>query len=129
MDAYEFSFVAVPAQREAGVLKAIGGRNRTLKELADQFGAQAEYRSLFKEAELGRQYRKELEADVVRLCMTLDLGTEYEVLQGIMKNAGAEDLQKFRDALEKRTAEFLPVTTQLHAGFDKAAAVESGFLI
>lgn len=129
MDAYEFSFVAVPAQREAGVLKAIGGRNRTLKELADQFGAQAEYRSLFKEAELGRQYRKELEADVVRLCMTLDLGAEYEVLQGIMKNAGAEDLQKFRDALEKRTAEFLPVTTQLHAGFDKAAAVESGFLI
>ena len=129
MDAYEFSFVAVPAQREAGVLKAIGGRNRTLKELADQFGAQAEYRSLFKEAELGRQYRKELEADVVRLCMTLDLGAEYEVLQGIMKNAGAEDLQKFRDALEKRTADFLPVTTQLHAGFDKAAAVESGFLI
>ena len=41
MDAYEFSFVAVPAQREAGVLKAMG-RNRSLKELADEFGIQGE---------------------------------------------------------------------------------------
>ena len=129
MDAYEFSFVAVPAQKEAGVLKAVGGRSRKLKELADQFGVQAEYRNLCKEAELGRQYRKELETDVVRLCMTLELGAEYEVLRGIMKNAGAEDLQKLRSALEKRAAEFLPATTQLNAGFDRDAAVESGFLI
>lgn len=38
VDAYEFSFVAVPAQREAGVIKAAGG-GKSLKELADQFGA------------------------------------------------------------------------------------------
>ena len=110
-------------------MKAAGGRNRTLKELADQFGAQAEYRNLLKEAQLGRQYRKELEKDVVRLCMTLELGAEYEVLRGIMKNAGEEDLKKLREALEKRAAEFLPATTQLNAGFDSKAAVESGFLI
>ena len=36
MDAYEFSFVAVPAQRNAGVLKGLGGC-RTLKELAEEF--------------------------------------------------------------------------------------------
>ena len=45
MDAYEFSFVAVPAQREAGVLKALGGGSCCLKELAEEFGVQAEYRS------------------------------------------------------------------------------------
>ena len=28
VDAYEFSFVAVPAQREAGVLKALGGKRK-----------------------------------------------------------------------------------------------------
>ena len=56
MDAYEFSFVAVPAQANAGVLKGMG-RNKCLKELADEFGAQSEYRALFQEAQLGRQYR------------------------------------------------------------------------
>ena len=46
MDAYEFSFVAVPAQREAGVLKGLGCGKPKLKELADEFGAQAEYRAV-----------------------------------------------------------------------------------
>ena len=39
MDAYEFSFVAVPAQRDAGVMKGMGGGMRSLKELACAFAA------------------------------------------------------------------------------------------
>ena len=129
VDAYEFSFVAVPAQKNAGVLKALGGRNRTLKELAEEFGAQAEYRTLFREAELGRQYRKELERDVVRLCKILDLGADHAVLAGIAKTAGAEDLQKFRAALEAKAAEVLPAMTQLGGSRQSGEAIESGFLI
>lgn len=129
VDAYEFSFVAVPAQREAGVIKALGGGQKSLKALAEEFGAQAEYRTLFKEAQLGRQYRKELESDVVRLCQTLDLGAEYGVLQSIMKTAAAEDLMKLRTALEVKTAEFLPVMMQLGGYDEKSAEIESGFLI
>jgi len=129
VDAYEFSFVAVPAQREAGVLKALGGRNRSLKELAEEFGAQAEYRSLFKEAQLGKQYRKELENDVVRMLKILDLGADYEVLHRIVKTAAAEDLQKLKASLDAKTAEFLPAFTQLGAGKDTGEELESGFLI
>lgn len=129
MDAYEFSFVAVPAQREAGVLKALGGGRKCLKELAEEFGAQAEYRVLYKEAQLGRQYRKELEDGVVRLCLTLELGAAEPVLRGIVKTAAAEDLMKLRSALEGRVAEMLPVTTQLGGRFDAKDCVESGFLI
>ena len=128
VDAYEFSFVAVPAQRDAGVMKALGSR-RTLKELAEEFGAHAEYRTLFQEAELGRQYRKELEKDVIRLCRILDLGAEYDVLAGIAKTAAAEDLQKFRAALETKTAQVLPVTTQLGSSMQVKEKIESGFLI
>lgn len=128
VDAYEFSFVAVPAQRDAGVLKAVGGRRKTLQELAVEFGAQTEYRSLFKEAQLGKQYRRELETDVVRLLQVLDLGADFEVLQNIMKHAAADDLLKLRIALEAKTAEFLPVTTQLGT-FVQQEKVESGFLI
>ena len=128
MDAYEFSFVAVPAQREAGVLKALGTNRRTLKELSEEFGAQAEYRSLCREAELGRQYRKELEADVVRLCLLLDLGADSTVLRGIVRTAGAEDLQKLRESLEEKAAQVMPVVTQL-GGMKSEETLESGFLI
>ena len=129
MDAYEFSFVAVPAQREAGVLKGMGGRNKCLKELAEEFGAQAEYRALYKQAQLGMQYQKELEDSVVRLLLTLELGAEEPVLRSIAGKAAAEDLMKLKSALEDRVAEMMPVVTQLGRGFAAAEALESGFMI
>ena len=129
MDAYEFSFVAVPAQREAGVLKGMGGGRKNLKELAEEFGAQAEYRALYKQAQLGMQYQKELEDSVVRLLLTLELGAEEPVLRSIAGKAAAEDLMKLKAALENRVAEMMPVVTQLGRGFAAAEALESGFMI
>ena len=129
MDAYEFSFVAVPAQPNAGVLKALGAGNRTLKELAEQFGIQNEYRVLFKEAQLGREYQKQVGNDVVRLCLSLDLGVEEPVLRAITEKAGAEELLKLREALETRLAECMPMMTQLRGSFQKAEEFESGFMI
>ena len=129
VDAYEFSFVAVPAQREAGVLKTMGGRNRCLKELAEEFGVQAEYRMLYKQAQLGQRYEKELEDSVVRLCMALDLGVEEPVLRSVAKSAAAEDLLKLKAALEERMAELMPVVTQLGGRTGKQEMVESDFLI
>ncbi|OLA42145.1 MAG: hypothetical protein BHW31_01510 [Firmicutes bacterium CAG:110_56_8] len=61
MDAYEFSFVAVPAQREAGVLKGLGCGKPKLKELADEFGAQAEYRALYQQADPAAYLREHIE--------------------------------------------------------------------
>ena len=128
MDAYEFSFVAVPAQRNAGVLKGFGNQ-RCLKELAEEFGAQAEYRQLCKMSQLGLQYRKELENGVVRLCLALDLGAEKDVLQNVVEKAAAEDLMKLKAALENRLAESLPVVTQLGGCVDGKDALERSFLI
>ena len=129
MDAYEFSFVAVPAQPNAGVLKTLGGGNRTLKELAEQFGAQSEYRALFKEAQLGREYKKQIGNDVVRLCLSLDLGVEEPALRAITEKAGAEELMKLKEALENRLAESMPMVTQLSGSFKKTEELESGFMI
>ena len=127
MDAYEFSFVAVPAQREAGVLKALSG-GKTLKELADEFGAQGEYRAMFKEAQLGRQYAKQLQDDVVRLCLSLELGVAEPVLRSVFGHAAGEDLLAVKAALENRLAESMPLMCQLSMG-QRAEEVESGFLI
>ena len=129
MDAYEFSFVAVPAQREAGVLKGMGGGRKCLKELAEEFGVQGEYRALYKRAQLGMQYQKELEDSVVRLMLTLELGAEEPVLRSIAGKAAAEDLMKLKAALEDRVAEMMPVVTQLGKGFAAAETLESGFMI
>ncbi len=128
MDAYEFSFVAVPAQRDAGVIKGLG-KGRKLKELADEFGAQQEYRALFKQAELGKLYEKQLRDDVVRLFLVLDLGASEPVLRGIVDKAAAEDLIKLKEALEGRMRELMPAKSQLPGTQDKTNVVESGFLI
>jgi len=127
VDAYEFSFVAVPAQREAGVLKGFGA-GKKLKELAEEFGAQTEYQQLRKQAELGKRYEKQLCDDVVRLGLTLDLGISEPVLRNLTKTAAAEDLLALKEALETRVGEMMPVTCQL-LGRREQAEVESGFLI
>lgn len=129
VDAYEFSFVAVPAQRDAGVLKALGGRKCCLKELAEEFGAQAEYRTLYKQAELGKRYQKELEDSIVRLGLALELGVAEPVLRNIAKTAAAEDLLALKAAWEERINEMMPVTTQLVGKIRKQEEMESGFLI
>ena len=112
MDAYEFSFVAVPAQKNAGVLKGMGGR-KCLKELAEEYGAQGEYRALFKQAELGKLYEKQVRDDVVRLCLVLDLGAEEPVLRSVMEKAASEDLMKLRSALQERYNACMPAEGQL----------------
>ena len=128
MDAYEFSFVAVPAQRQAGVIKGLGEGKRCLKDLADEFGAQGEYRALYTQAQLGRQYEKQLQSDVVRLFLSLDMGFEEPVLRAITQKVSAEELLHLKSALEDRVAEYLPLQTQLHPR-NKEQDVESGFLI
>ena len=128
MDAYEFSFVAVPAQRDAGVLKALGSC-RCLKELAEEFGAQAEYRALHKQAQLGLEYQKLLGDDVVRLCLTLGLGIEEPVLRSIVSKVAAEDLMQMKAALQSRMEEMYPVKCQLPGIAAHGEIVESGFLI
>ena len=59
-DAYEFSFVAVPAQPAAGVVKSAG------------WGGRRELERLEEEAALGRKYLEELRGEVVRLALLAD---------------------------------------------------------
>lgn len=129
VDAYEFSFVAVPAQREAGVLKGMGERRPMLKELAEEFGAQGEYRALYKDAELGRQYAGKIQDEVVRLCLSLELGAEEPTLRAIAKRADPRDLLDLKAVLEERLAESLPVVCQLRTRHGTGEEMESGFMI
>ena len=129
VDAYEFSFVAVPAQRASGVLKAMSGKAPALKALAEEYGAQAEYRTLYKQAQLGAKYEKQIQDEVVRLCLSLDLGASEPVLRSIVEKAGSEDLLQLKTALEQRVRQMLPVVTQLGFAATARNEIESGFMI
>ena len=84
---------------------------------------------MFKLAQLGQKYEKQLQTEVVRLCLGIGLGLEEPVLRSITQKMGSEELARLKEALELRLAEMMPVQSQLMASFDKAEAVESGFLI
>jgi hypothetical protein len=99
-DAYEWSFVAVPAQRAAGVLKRFG---------QDQEGA----RILRKEAELGRKYLKELRREVVRLAMLADDGLDGGVFSKAAERLEEPELLELRRTYEARAAKRFPAPVQL----------------
>ena len=127
VDAYEFSFVAVPAQRDAGVLKGLG-RQLSLKELADEYGAQEEYRGLWKQAQLGQRYQKQLSDEVVRLALMLGLKVSEPVLRGAVEKLTGSELAELRHALREQAAEKYPIQLQLGTVRGEEAP-ESGYLI
>ena len=127
VDAYEFSFVAVPAQREAGVLKGMG-RQRCLKELAEEFGVQEEYRGLWKLARMGRQYQKQLSDEVVRLGLMLGLKVAEPVLRSAAEKLSGAELVELRNALREQAAEKYPIQLQLGTVRGEET-MESGYLI
>ena len=127
MDAYEFSFVAVPAQREAGVLKGLG-RQRCLKELAEEFGVQEEYRGLWKLARMGQQYQKQLSDEVVRLGLLLGLKVAEPVLRSAAEKLSGAELVELRNALREQAAEKYPIQLQLGTVRGEET-MESGYLI
>ena len=128
VDAYEFSFVAVPAQPNAGVLKGMGSGRVSLKDLADQFGAQEEYRKLFADAVLGQEYAGQMADEVVKLCLALELGVEEKVLRTVAKKLSSEELKVMRKALEERADRKYPARVQLFGG-EKAEEWDAGYLI
>lgn len=99
-DVYEWSFVAVPAQRAAGVLK--------------RFGQEREGdRALRREAELGRKYLKELRREVARLAMLADDGLDGGVFARAAERLEEPELLELRRTYEARAAKRFPTPVQL----------------
>lgn len=104
VDAYEWSFVAVPAQRGAGVTKAL-----------DMGAGGPELEALKKEAALGRRYLSELRGEVKRLSLICGRAF-YDALAPGLAAMDAEALLGLKCAFEKRAAEKLLPQTQLPGG-------------
>lgn len=116
VDAYEFSFVAVPAQKEAGVVKAA---KRDAAKMA----------KLEKEAEYGRMYRKMLRQDVVKMGLLLDLGLGEDLWKKLAMALDVEELRTVQMAFSKKAAEKFPPRTQLSGCAKKQEKPDSAFMI
>lgn len=109
-DAYEWSFVAVPAQRDAGVIKRFG---QQIKGLEGYVGQRTEFReawdTLQKQAEMGRAYLKGLRREVNRLALLSDETLDGKVFEAITGKLEEPELLELKKAYEARVEKRFPV--------------------
>ncbi len=115
-DAYEWSFVAVPAQRRAGVVKHFGPEDAHLTALR-------------KEAELGRRYLAGLRREVVRLAMLSDDGLDGAMFAKMTRKLEEEELLELRRTYQTRVDKRFPMEPQLKERSAAARDDETVFLV
>jgi hypothetical protein len=128
-DAYEWSFVAVPAQREAGVIKSYikGEKNMdkiisclktkgslTLNE-QEKFKLVCYMEKLEKEASDGRFYKENLMSEVKRFALLSKCGISSNILDTIVKSLSIEELGELKNVFEKQASRVLPIKPQSYA--------------
>lgn len=132
-DAYEFSFVAVPAQREAGVMKkAEGGVCMTLQELVSKSGTPDlcdSLNTLEREAQFGRDCRKTMLRETVSLGLLLDFGADEAILQKAFSALDSEELSALKNAMQQKAAALFPSEPQLPAAKGAHGALDAAYII
>ena len=133
-DAYEWSFVAVPAQPRAGVLKRCGGEeNGTLKALVKRRGSRAnqkELETLEQQAALGKRYLSELRGEVKRLVLVCEQEADGAAIEKLAAKLDEEELREMERLYRVKAAKKLGLRTQLTYGEKmKAAEDENDFRV
>ncbi len=113
-DAYEFSFVAVPAQRQAGVIKAFSGL-KTLVEEAGSEQQRGDYARLLEKAALADRYLSELRAQVIRLGLTVDCGLTRAELELLTDGLDEGLLLRLKSIWQRTAQGMFPEEPQLSA--------------
>ena len=122
-DAYEWSFVAVPAQRNAGVVKAFGsGKSlrQMLAGLSDDGLWREELRALEKQAALGRKYLEGLRRETVRLGLMAEDCLSGDTLRAIADKLEEDELEALRACYENRLQRRRNLPVQLSYGGTEA---------
>ena len=131
-DAYEWSFVAVPAQRQAGVLsKRFSQGEGSLRALTKRYGTASQLRELErleKDAQLGRSYLGALRKEVARLMLTAEEMLDGELVEKLTRKLGEGELKELERAFSARVGRKLGLAPQIVGGAGSAGA-ESDFRI
>lgn len=135
-DAYECSFVAVPAQREAGVTKAyaelspdIESPENLIKAISEKAvtqlsKAQAEeisayVGSLKEKAAWGEEYRERLEKSTLRYGVLAQPELPRDIMKSSLAALGMKELAELEQHYKKAAAKRLPIAPQLYKTDDE----------
>jgi hypothetical protein len=124
VDAYEWSFVAVPAQRKAGVIKSFvheqGGELKQL--LASHPGCLRQWEELEKQAKLGRSYMDGMRKELIRLAGLTDETLDLTIFSRMAEKMEEDELLELTKVYRRRMDELFPPAPQLRP--HKAAPCE-----
>lgn len=133
MDAYEWSFVAVPAQRQAGVIKMYDlnkdGGNFKLDQIINMLKSGTPLnlskeqalnfyefiKGLEEKAQVGENCVKELRDEVVRLCSIAQPEININIMRSVTGKMSVEELKTFRESYRKKAFEVIPASLQLES--------------
>lgn len=127
-DAYEWSFTAVPAQKNAGVIKSIFKTNES--SLAEEFLSKSYGESvslsveeaeslksyingLKNQAAESNRYKSLLELETVKSGITAKIGIESDLLEKMVKCLKIDELLQLKETFEKRSSEIFPIRPQV----------------
>ena len=131
-DAYEWSFVAVPAQKEAGVIKRFGQGESSLKAMVRACGSRAQARELEeleKLSALGKNYLGALRREVRRLMLVADEELDGAVAESVTEKLGEHELLELKKAFGARAAKKLGTNVQVAEPREKREENECDFCV
>ena len=128
-DAYEFSFVAVPAQKGAGVIKAFR-KERSMTDILksiekneavtltkdDSKNLQNYIEGLKKQAADGAFYRNTLIGDVLKYSAVSEPEISRSTMESVVKALSIEELCELRKVYKSKAQKKLPPVVQLFPG-------------
>ncbi len=135
MDAYEWSFVAVPAQKEAGVIKthipqsSISSKffNSSVENIVKKLNSGEEVYISKEQAinlsnfiselddlsKYGKSYKEELINEVIKISTMVNKKLPVEIMENVTKKMSLEELKAFKNAFSSELDDVLPVKPQL----------------
>ena len=143
-DAYEWSFVAVPAQRNAGVTKSFLPEEENTVDTAQIIKTMTEDNSITAEKakelsdyiekleELAKQaqcYKEHLTKDISRFAGIIMPKVNTKQFAENCMGMDIDSLKKLRDDMKKQAGEILPVSTQLKSSASKNMKNNNDFII
>lgn len=130
-DAYEWSFVAVPAQRKAGVIKSfVHETGSDLKRmLASHPGCLQQLEALEKEARLGRSYMEGLRRELIRLAGLSDEALDLKIFSRAAEKMEEDELLELTKVCRRRVDEMFAPAPQLRPRDAGASEEDRAFLI
>ena len=127
-DAYEFSFVAIPAQKQAGVIKSFKGKDRKVSDILKSIEKGESLtlsdndckrlvkyiENLKKQAYDGAVYRNTLVADVLKFGAVVQPEISRKTMETVTSALSIEELKEFREAFRKALKKDEVIKPQLY---------------